>query len=104
MAQGGEDIIPEDERRVAFLSNDDINPISPTKDALLDPKRRHIRAHMPGSKGHEGHFSPALEVMNDGHSTRRGRATDYTEHTKVIFKPCPREAVLYSLYRLWHRS
>jgi hypothetical protein len=63
-----------------------------------------MRAHIPGSKVHEGHFCPALEeVTNDGHFNKK-RQSDYTEHTKVIFEPCPREAVLYSLDRLRHRS
>jgi hypothetical protein len=71
------------------LSNDDINTISPTKDALLDLKRRHMRAHIPGSKVHEGHFCPALEeVANDGHVNKK-RQGDYAAHTKVIFKPSP---------------
>jgi hypothetical protein len=89
VGQGGEGRIPEDERRVTFSSNDDINPISPTKDALLDLKRRHMRTHIPGSKGHEGHFCPGLEeVTDDGHFNEK-RQSDYTEHTKVIFKSCP---------------
>jgi hypothetical protein len=75
MGQGREGRIPEDKRQVTFLSNDDINPISPTKDAPLDIKRRQMQTHMPGSKDHEGHFCPALEVTNNGHSTRRGRVT-----------------------------
>jgi hypothetical protein len=67
-----EGIIPEDERRVTFLSSDDIRTISPTKDALLDLKRRHMRTHIPGSKVHEGHFYPALEgVTNDGHFDKK---------------------------------
>jgi len=89
VGQGGEGKIPKDERRVAFLSNDDIKTISPTKDALLDLKRRYMRAHIPGSKVHEGHFCPALEeATNSGHFNEK-RQSDYTEHTKVIFKPCP---------------
>jgi len=82
-------IISEDERRVTFLSKDDINSISPTKDVLLDLKRRYVRTNIPGCKDHEGHFCPALEdVTNDGHFNKK-RQSDYTERTKVIFKPCP---------------
>jgi hypothetical protein len=72
VGQRGKGIIPEYERRVTFLSNDGINTISPTKDALLDLKRRHLRAHKPESKVREGHFYPALEeVMNDGHFNKK---------------------------------
>ena len=68
MGQGWEGIIPEDERRVTFSSNDDIKTISPTKDAPLDLKMRDMRTYVPGSKGHEGQFFPALEVVtNDDH-------------------------------------
>ena len=45
--------------------------------------------HILGSKVHEGRFCPVLEeVTNDGHLNEQ-RQSDYTEHTEVIFKPCP---------------
>lgn len=48
-----------------------------------------MQMHIPESKAHGGHFCPALEeVTNDGHFNKK-RKSDYTEHTKVIFKPCP---------------